>query len=171
MYKERLKKIKALVKELHMNKIKDQQKFNSNGICKKNMHGYQVPTIFDFFSRPLTDFDFFEKNSQEENFKVDLKDCGDHYQLKADMPGVRKEDIKVDFEDGTLFINAEHHTQKESKDENGYIIKERTEGTYQRQFRFDDADPNDICAAFVGGELDISIKKNEKQNSHSIKIN
>jgi HSP20 family protein len=36
------------------------------------------------------------------------------------MPGVKKEDIKLDFDEGNLMIKAEHHTEKERKDNEGY---------------------------------------------------
>ena len=159
-----------------MNNMNNQKQQNTNHcVVANNRHhnGYaRVPTIFDLFSHPLTDFDFFSSPSRvEDGLKVDLKDCGDHYQLKADMPGVRKEDIKVDFEDGVLSISAVHHSKNETKDEQGYLIRERSEGTYQRQFKFEDADGSDIKAAFVGAELDIYVKKAQKKCSHSITIN
>lgn len=124
------------------------------------MHTYAAPTVFDLFSRPLADFEeFFSPQEKTTDFKVDLKDCGDHYQLKADMPGVKKEDIKVDYDEGNLIIRAVHHTEKKQKDEQGFLINERYEGTYQRVFHFDDADPKEINAAYANGELDISLKK------------
>ncbi|MBO6258679.1 MAG: Hsp20/alpha crystallin family protein [Succinivibrio sp.] len=124
------------------------------------IRNYAAPTVFDLFSRPLTDFEeFFSPQERAADFKVDLKDCGDHYQLKADMPGVKKEDIKVDFDDGNLIIRAVHHSEKKQKDEQGFLINERSEGVYQRMFHFDDADPQEINAAYANGELDINLKK------------
>ena len=84
-----------------------------------NRHNYGMPTIFDIFSRPLTDFETMFSQMPEDNIKLDVQDCGDHYQIKADMPGVKKEDIKLDFDEGNLIIKAEHHTNKEKKDAEG----------------------------------------------------
>lgn len=128
-----------------------------------NRHNYGMPTIFDIFSRPLTDFETMFSQMPEDNIKLDVQDCGDHYQIKADMPGVKKEDIKLDFDEGNLIIKAEHHTNKEKKDAEGYLIKERSSGVYQRTLHFNDADPKEINAAFAGGELDIRINKQKQE--------
>ena len=66
--------------------------------CNKNMlarvnDGFNknfAPTLFDFFSRPLADFDNMFTPMATDNARVDIKDLGDRYQLKADMPGVKK---------------------------------------------------------------------------------
>ena len=54
-----------------------------------------APTLFDFFSRPLADFDNMFTPMATDNARVDIKDLGDRYQLKADMPGVKKEDMEI----------------------------------------------------------------------------
>ena len=119
-----------------------------------NRHNYGMPTIFDIFSRPLTDFETMFSQMPEDNIKLDVQ---------ADMPGVKKEDIKLDFDEGNLIIKAEHHTNKEKKDAEGYLIKERSSGVYQRTLHFIDADPKEINAAFAGGELDIRINKQKQE--------
>ncbi|MCR4675333.1 MAG: Hsp20/alpha crystallin family protein, partial [Lachnospiraceae bacterium] len=103
--------------------------------------------------------DLFSPALEDMNMKMDVQDCGDHYQLKADLPGVKKEDIKVDFNEGNLTISAQHHKSSEKNDENGYIVKERSSGLYQRSIHFADADAKNINAAFANGELDIRIDK------------
>ena len=108
-----------------------------------NRHNYGMPTIFDIFSRPLTDFETMFSQMPEDNIKLDVQDCGDHYQIKADMPGVKKEDIKLDFDEGNLII--------------------KSSGVYQRTLHFIDADPKEINAAFAGGELDIRINKQKQE--------
>jgi len=97
---------------------------------------------------------------EDEGFKADVEDKGDRYQVKAEMPGVKKEDIKLSFDDGVLTIKAEHNTEKKQGNEKkGYLVEECSYGTYERSFRFDDADPSDISAAFANGELDVCLKK------------
>ena len=68
------------------------------------------PTIFDLFSRPIAGFEDFmngvNRINDGEYFRIDLRDAGDHYELKAELPGVRKEDINVNFEEGVLTIGA-----------------------------------------------------------------
>ena len=125
---------------------------------------FGVPTLFDFFSRPLSAFSGFDM--ENGGFKADVVDKGDRYQVKAEMPGVKKEDIKLSFDDGVLTIKAEHNTEKK-----GYLVEECSYGTYERSFRFDDADPSDISAAFANGELDVCLKKVPQKQPNAIKIN
>ena len=51
-----------------------------------NRRNFGMPTIFDIFSRPLTDFENMFSEMPEDNIRIDVQDCGDHYQIKADMP-------------------------------------------------------------------------------------
>ena len=95
---------------------------------------FGVPTLFDFFSRPLSAFSGFDM--ENEGFKADVEDKGDRYQVKAEMPGVKKEDIKLSFDDGVLTIKAEHNTEKkEGSEKKGYLVEECSYGTYERSFR------------------------------------
>ena len=130
---------------------------------------FGVPTLFDFFSRPLSAFSGFDM--ENGGFRADVEDKGDSYQVEAEVPGVKKEDIKLSFDDGVLTIKAEHNTEKkEGNDKKGYLVEERSYGTYERSFRFDNADPSDISAAFANGELDVCLKKQPKKET-AIKIN
>ena len=51
--------------------------------------------------------DFFRGYKEVNNLSVDIKDEGDHFKVEADMPGLSKEDIKVDYKDNVLTIKAE----------------------------------------------------------------
>lgn len=71
--------------------------------CNKNMlarvnDGFNknfAPTLFDFFSRPLADFDNMFTPMATDNARVDIKDLGDRYQLKADMQVLRKKTSRL----------------------------------------------------------------------------
>ena len=154
-----------------MNKFKKMM-LQSNAQQQQNMlnHYQKMPTIFDIFNRPLEDFSFFKDSGFQDSFKVDIEDCDDHYELKADLPGVKKEDIKLDFKDGVLSIKAAHHQNKNEK-QNNFVLNERFEGTYERSFSFEDVDPQNIEASFDEGELKIKLNKLEKNPSVNIKIN
>lgn len=129
------------------------------------------PTIFDLFSRPLADFGFMGgRGDAAFSMSTDVIDKGDRYQLKTDLPGVRKEDIHVDFKDGVLTIGAERRFEKQGE-EDGFVVRERSEGSFSRRFSFDDVDPEEISAAFHDGELDICLKKTVKSQGRSISIN
>ena len=79
--------------------MKNMNNSNKNMLARAD-NGFNhsfAPTLFDFFSRPLADFDSMFAPVAADNARVDIKDLGDRYQLKEDMPGVKKEDIRVDF--------------------------------------------------------------------------
>ena len=101
-------------------------KNHNNALCSGE---YGVPTLFDFFSRPLSAFSGFDMEG--DGFKADVEDKGDRYHVKAEMPGVKKEDIKLSFDDGVLTIKAEHNTEKkEGSEKKGYLVEECSYGTY-----------------------------------------
>ena len=129
----------------------------------QNQNKQQSPvTIWDLFNRPLSSFSSFSPFAfSGDDFKVDIKDTEKNYQLTADLPGVKKEDLKVDFEDNVLTISAKHHSSVEKQDEQGYMLKERTEGSYSRSFSFENVDSEHIDAAFAEGVLTITLPKKE----------
>ncbi|HAR79342.1 MAG TPA: Hsp20/alpha crystallin family protein [Succinivibrionaceae bacterium] len=134
------------------------------------------PTIFDLFSRPIAGFEDFmngvNRINDGEYFRIDLRDAGDHYELKAELPGVRKEDINVNFEEGVLTIAAKHNARPEGeKDDGQYLLRERTEGEYRRSVEIEDVDVSGIEASFTDGILNISLKKEDKKTATRININ
>ena len=120
----------------------------------------------DFFAAP-----FFTR-SEANMMKTDIKEHDGSYELTVDFPGVKKEDIKAELNDGYLTITAENNTSKDEKDENGkYICRERYSGSYSRSFYVGDAvTEEDIKAKFENGTLTLDIPKKEalpeKQNKY-----
>ncbi len=93
-------------------------------------------------------------------FSTDIKDNGDSYTLEADLPGVKKDDIKLDLTDNVLTINAERHSEYEEKDKKGnYVRCERSYGSYQRSFDTTGIDTDNIEAEFVDGVLKLTLPK------------
>ena len=92
-------------------------------------------TAFNPF-RELEDMErsFFGRNSLEA-FKTDIKDVGNAFELEADLPGFKKEDIAIDINDNYLTIRAERHFENDTKDKDGqYISQERSYGSFARSF-------------------------------------
>lgn len=130
-----------------------------------------APTIFDIFNRPITDFDFMGSKHAGKSFAVDVRELDDGYLLEADLPGVAKENIHLNFEDGVLTVSAAHHQAEDSEPERGYLVHERTGGVYERSFRFQDADPDGISASFENAVLRIVLRKMQARSSREIHIN
>ena len=90
--------------------------------------------FFDDFN-DFMDFPTVTRKSTGTLMKSDVKDAGDHFELDMDLPGFKKEDVKLQLKDGVLKVSATTKTVNEEKDENGkYIRRERFQGTCERSF-------------------------------------
>lgn len=121
------------------------------------------------FSNP---FGFFDAASLDE-FKTDIKDEGDHYELEADLPGFEKKDIKLDINGDVLTVNAERHSEHEEKDKKGkYVRCERSYGSYSRQFDLSGVDAEKITAKYENGVLKLTMPKKTETlpKSHHLEI-
>ena len=115
----------------------------------------------DFFGDP---FGSFFKNSDLAEFKTDVLDEGDHYELEADLPGFRKEDIKLELQGDNLVISAQRHSNAEEKNKDGKVVRmERSYGSYQRAFNVSQIDTNNIRAAYDNGVLKLNLPKLQAQ--------
>lgn len=107
--------------------------------------------------------DFFGRNDLAE-FKTDVLDEGDHYELEADLPGFRKEDIKLELQGDNLVISAQRHSSAEEKNKDGKVIRmERSYGSYQRSFNVSQIDTDNIRAAYDNGVLKLNLPKLQAQ--------
>ena len=91
---------------------------------------------------------------------VDIREKGDHYEITAELPGVKKEDIHVTVHDGVLTLEAE--TEQEDKEEkDGRLIRqERRYGRFLRSFNLGgDIHEDDISARFEDGVLTLRATK------------
>jgi HSP20 family protein len=121
---------------------------------------------FDDFYNVLDDFfssDWPLKRSLAfDTFKVDVRDNGSEYLIDAEMPGIDKKDIKVEFDDdGKLLISVTKDESGEEKEGN-YIHKERRSVSMSRSIYLSDADRNGIKAKLNDGLLSIAVPKEEK---------
>lgn len=115
----------------------------------------------DFFSPVLSGFN--------SGFKVDLKEDADSYKVEADLPGVKKDAIDLDFENNYLTISAKREDQKEDKGE-GYVRRERSYGELKRSFYIDNVDDKNVTASFKDGVLEIILPKIKKGQDKTGKI-
>ncbi len=106
---------------------------------------------------------FFGNNSPavtKAAFSTDIKDAGDHFVLEADLPGVKKEDIKLELTDNVLTITAERHSEYEETDKKHNFVRcERTYGSYQRSFDTSGINSDEIDAEFTDGVLKLTLPK------------
>lgn len=121
----------------------------------------------EFFDQPL---DFFDGHTLSE-FKTDIIDHGNEYILEADLPGFEKDDIKLDLDGDILTIQAERHSQHEQKDKkNNYLRRERSYGSYSRQFDLSGVDTEHIKASYDKGVLKLTLPKKEEEAKSSKRL-
>lgn len=87
--------------------------------------------------------DFMTQNNN--SMKCDVYEKDGNYNIEVDIPGFKKEDIKVEAKDGYLTITAEKKEQEDEENKN-YICHERRYGKYERSFYLGDLKTDDISA-------------------------
>jgi HSP20 family protein len=101
---------------------------------------------------------------------MDLLESGDHFVLRADLPGLSEGDVKIELEDSTLTIAGERKADHESEDE-GYYRVERAFGSFQRSLTLPKGvDPEAVTASFDRGVLEVRIPKPEARKPRRIEI-
>src|SRR3954447_9884483 len=101
---------------------------------------------------------------------MDLVETGDHFVLRADLPGMNEDDVKIEFEDGTLTVSGERKAEHEANDE-GYYRVERAFGSFSRSLTLPQGiDPEGVHASFDNGVLEVRIPKPEERKPRRIEI-
>jgi HSP20 family protein len=101
---------------------------------------------------------------------MDLVEAGDHFVLRADLPGMREEDVKIELEDGTLTVSGERKAEHESNEE-GYYRVERAFGSFSRSLTLPKGvDADAVSASFDNGVLEVRIPKPEERKPRRIEI-
>ena len=109
-------------------------------------------------------------NLNEWSPVADISESPGEYLIKAELPAVRKEDVKVTLENGIITISGERKQEKESKDENEIRV-ESFHGTFTRSFALpDDIDPQAIHAEAKNGVLKVHIPRTQTPKAKTVAI-
>lgn len=101
---------------------------------------------------------------------VNVSETDDSYHIEAELPGCKKDDVKVTFDQGVLTIEGERREEREEKDKR-FHRREASYGSFMRRFSMpENADEEKIDAKFEDGMLRIDIPKTEKAKSEAKKI-
>ena len=134
--------------------------------------------LLDVFDEPFQNI-FAPVSAAVKSFKVDVKDQGTAYELTADLPGVSKENISLNYKNSYLTIKTtvakevnsdtkDDKAAKDTKDEkpaDKYLRRERYSGAMQRSFYIDNVDKDNIKASYKDGVLTVVLPKLTKQQS------
>ena len=98
--------------------------------------------------------------------KTDVKETDGGYELEVDLPGFKKDEVKLQLSDGYLTISAEKGLDKNEEKHGRLIRQERYEGAMQRSFYVGDGlTEDDVKASFANGVLKISLPKAETKKA------
>ena len=95
--------------------------------------------------------------------KTDVREHEDHFEVDVDLPGFKKDEIRLELENGVLTVHAAKDLEKEKTDKAGKVIRqERFSGAMQRSFYVGEAlTEEDIGAKFENGVLSLNIPKKD----------
>ncbi len=124
---------------------------------------------FDRHSRSMAGFDPFRMLNEMDRrfftgvpsvsvFNTDVIDTGDAFKLECELPGFKKEDIKIDIENDCLTISAERSSDEKDEKEN-YVKRERFYGSFTRSFDVSGINVDNIEAGYSDGVLTVTLPK------------
>lgn len=120
-----------------------------------------------FFVRPVE----FGKGDEAVPMRIDVRENPEGYEVHAEMPGVRKEDIHVHVEGPVVSISAERKQVKEEKEGERVIRSERHFGKISRSFQLDaELDAAHAVAKFADGVLTLTLPRKGEQPKQRIAI-
>ncbi len=101
---------------------------------------------------------------------VDVREEKERYLIRADLPGVKPEDIEVTLEEGMLTIRGQRESET-TTEENGWQRRERLSGSFYRRFSLpDSADAEQVSANSHDGVLEITIPKHARVKPRTINV-
>ena len=102
--------------------------------------------------------------------RVDITEDDKEYAINAELPGVKKEDVKVSIENGVLSISGERKSEKEEKGKKYHRV-EQTYGTFMRSFTLPEGSSGEkVNAEFRDGVLKVRLPKHEKAKAKPIEV-
>jgi HSP20 family protein len=133
----------------------------------------EMEDIFDRYNRALS---WPRRGSKDimatEDWapRVDIVETDNDFNIKAEIPEVKKEDVKVSVDNGVLTIKGERKQEKEEKNKKFHRI-ERSYGSFARSFVLpENVDANKIDASFKDGMLNLSIPKTKEVKPKAIDV-
>lgn len=119
-----------------------------------------------FFVRP-----FAAPEAAEPKMKLDVKEDEKAYTVRADIPGVKKEDIQVDIDDNAITLRAEMKQEKEEKKDEKVIYSERSYGMVSRSFSLPaPVDPQGAKAEYKDGVLNLVLPKKANAQARRLTV-
>ena len=143
-----------------MNVVRYEPRYRPFGLLDRLLRDENLASLYDREPDAVTDW----------LPAVDIREEEDRYLLKADLPGVKAEDIDVTMEDGVLTIQGSRRSEK-TDEQAGYKRYERVQGSFLRRFTLPDtADSESIEAHTDNGVLEVTIAKQARIQPRKIAV-
>jgi HSP20 family protein len=138
-----------------------------NALTRRDRLDDLLPEFFRRFARPTL---FGEETPGE--IKIDVTENDKDYTVRAEMPGAKKEDVRVSVDGNFVSISAEVKKEKEDKSDGGRVlVKETYYGSASRGFSLShEIDDKAVAAKLEDGVLTLTLPKLESAGARTIKI-
>jgi len=139
-----------------------------NNILARRNDIFDLRSVFEDFFGDSFFGGFF---SAAHPIRADIRETDKEFIIEAEIPGVKKEDIKLELRDNNLTISVENSVETNEEREN-YIRRKRRYGSYSRSFYVDNVRPEDVTAKYNDGILTIVLPKAEeiRRKGYNIEI-
>ncbi|HHW49358.1 MAG TPA: Hsp20/alpha crystallin family protein [Clostridiaceae bacterium] len=133
----------------------------------RNRRRRELPVFNDFMDIRSFFDNFFDDAffpgffSVGNPIRADIRETDKEYIIDAELPGVRKEDIKLELRDDVLTIAVEHNEEINEEREN-YIRRERRRGSFSRSFYVENVKHENVTAKFNNGILTVILPKSDE---------
>lgn len=128
---------------------------------------WDTQDLFDRFMRTALRPSLREWQEVEPEIRMDVSEVGSEYLVRAEIPGVKKDDIHVTIDGNMVTISAEIKHEKEAKDGGRMLLSERCYGKTMRSFRLDEDVVEDKAQArYADGVLELKLPKKTGATHH-----
>ena len=133
-----------------------------NYLQKRNNNALNFFDVFDddFFKPMFLD--------EQQDLKTNIKETDENYELEVEIPGYRKDQIKIELENGYLTISCAKEQKEEEKGKNSrYVRKEISESCQRSYYVGNDVTQDQIKAKYDNGMLTLTVPKEQPKVSQS----
>lgn len=136
-----------------------------------NLHSSMDRLFEDFFGGSVSEGNGNQPRSVPTYaLPLDVREVGTGYEIRAQVPGFKPEEVDVTFTDGVLRIQAQHSERSEQQS-GGWLRREVAYGNYQRAIQLPgDVNQEDISAHFENGILTVSVPKVPRPQPKKIEV-
>lgn len=125
----------------------------------RSLRSWPFEALDSFFDAPLASL-----SSSAASFKMNVEDAGNAYVVSAELPGVKRDEIDVELNEGRLSISVDKKETEEEKSKN-YLYKETTSWSATRGVYLKDAAVSGLSAKLEGGVLTVNVPKLEQKSN------